>query len=326
MIQESNNKILITGGAGYLGSSLVNYLESLKYNLIIFDNLSQNNHNIVKEKSKKITLVQADINNAEKLKKHIEGVGTVIHLAGTSDGKSGEKNPKLTIKNNLTPFLNLIEESKKNGVKKFIFTSTFGVYGHDYRDELREDLEPNPCDIYSITKLQCEKILKEQTNDTFKAITLRSSMIHGLSPRMRFDFIVNYLSIKALVNKKIKIINGSQTRPLIHIKDISKVISYFIKQDFKYSNYECYNIHENNYSIKDIADIISKRLKNIEIEYVNSMKKENSFILNSDKIKFNYDLKFGYDLKYGINQILNHYKNKSNFNFKDVKYYNGKLD
>lgn len=324
---NTGKKILVTGGAGYIGSILSEKILAANYHLVIFDNFSITDEGIQNLKPKHHQkIINGDLRNIEQWKDAVNGVDTIIHLAGVSDGKSGERNPALTKEINQTSFPALVVESKKAGVSRFILASTFGVYGNHYGKPLTENLEVNPVDSYSESKVFGEKVLQENNSNDFTTSSLRIAMVYGVSHRMRFDFIVNNLVIKALTENKLTVYGGSQKRPQIHIQDITNYLLNFIQFDKELISGKVYNAGGQNYSIRKIVDSIKDSIGNIQIEYLPSRKNEYSFDLDSTRIKQYLKLKPKHSIENGINEIKEAYYSGLWRNINKSKYYNYKRD
>lgn len=322
-MEKRGNKILVTGGAGYIGSVLSEKILANDYHLIIFDNFSITDDGIQNvEFNPNIKIINGDIRDIEKWKSSVEGVDTIIHLAGVSDARSGKQNPNLTKEINKTAFPALVEESKRAGISRFILASTFGVYGNQYKLPLTEDLDINPIDPYSESKAYGEIIMKESNTDNFTTACLRIAMVYGVSQRMRFDFIINNLVIKALIDKKLTVWGGEQRRPQIHIQDITDYLMKFIEFDKKVISGKVLNAGAYNPTIREIAETVKDSIGNIRIEYLSKRENEDSFVLDSNKIKNVLQLQPYKSISFGIEELIESYNSGMWKNINDKKYYN----
>ncbi|MHA1381940.1 MAG: NAD-dependent epimerase/dehydratase family protein [Candidatus Helarchaeota archaeon] len=196
-MSKNIRNVLVTGGGGYIGSVLTRKLINKDYSVIVFDNFSFSDIGIKNlKKNQSIDVIKGDIRSQKDVNKVFENINidAVIHLAAISDGMSGRRDPSLTKEINIDAFYQFAKKSKAEGVDRFIFASTFGVYGNQYKFPITENLKVNPVDPYSISKSEGEKILKELNSSQFTTTSLRIAMVYGVSPRMRFDFIVNYMT------------------------------------------------------------------------------------------------------------------------------------
>ena len=200
-------KIMVTGGAGYVGSSLVpkliraghevRVLDLFIYGEDVFDDI---------ENKTNLKIFKGDIRDINLVKSSLEGADTVIHLACISNDPSFELNPSLGKEINLDSFRPLVEASREAGVTRFIYASSSSVYGIKEVENVTEEMELEPLTDYSKFKADCEKILAEYQSEDFTTVTIRPATVCGYSPRQRLDVIVNILSNHAYNNNKIKII------------------------------------------------------------------------------------------------------------------------
>lgn len=316
-------KILITGGAGYIGSVLSEKILQQYNELVIFDNFHITDDGISNIRSNpNLKIINGDIKDLESWKRAVDGIDTVIHLAGVSDGKSGKRDPELTIRINQGTFPYLVEEAKKAGVSRFVLASTFGVYGNGYQEPLSESLNTNPIDPYSKSKVFGENILNENTSDLFITTILRIAMVYGVSPRMRFDFIVNQMAIKALTEQKLTILGGHQRRPQIHIQDITDVMMQMLILDKSLISGETFNVGGQNPSIIEIAELIRKYLENTQLVVLSERENEDSFELDSSKIHDQLGIVPKLTIEDGILGIISSYVSGIWRDVKENKYYN----
>ena len=314
-------KILITGGAGYVGSALTPTLLKKGYQVTVLDlmiygdNVLDKHHNLKK--------VKGDIRNELLLKKIIPGHDIIIHLACISNDPSFELNPRLGKSINYDAFEPLVFISKKAKVKKFIYASSSSVYGIKKEKNVTEDMKLEPLTDYSNFKAQCEKILNKFSSDNFIVSTIRPSTVCGYARRQRLDLVVNILSNHAYHNRKIKVFGGKQLRPNIHIDDMVESYLTLIKADTKKINGEIFNVGFKNQSVNELAQDVKSVLGNdISIENLKS-NDDRSYHVNSSKI---YDI-LGFKTKKTIKDAVNDLKQAFEKNllpdsFKDEKYFN----
>lgn len=304
-------RLLITGGAGYIGSQLVKHalksgffvhvLDSMQPNVVAFDFLN----------NPKLTYFTGSLTDEDVLKRCTENVDYVIHLAGVSDGKAGKSDPEKTRKINIDTLDLLLSISKKAGVQRFIFASTMGVYGNEYRIPLTENLELRPIDPYSESKAIGETIVKNANTPFFSTLCLRMAMVYGVSASMRFDFIVNRLTIDALQNRQITIMGGSQKRPQVHIDDLCELFLKFLKMDKNLFDNECYNVVGVNPGINDIIDEIQKQVNGVVIQKLPLRENEDSFEMDGTKLIERTYHQFQRNIITGIKDIIEAYSLKN---------------
>jgi nucleoside-diphosphate-sugar epimerase len=248
-------KILITGGAGYVGSVLTPYLIKKNYQVTVLD-LMLYGETLMENKNLKI--IKGDIRNTELLKQTIKGNDIVIHLACISNDPSFELNPTLGKEINLDAFTPLVEISKNSGIKKFIYASSSSVYGVKIEKNVNENMSLEPLTDYSKFKADCEKILFKYKSKDFITVVLRPATVCGYSPRQRLDLVVNILTNLAYHNREITIFGGNQLRPNIHIQDMVRAYELFINMENEKINGKIFNVGFENLTINQLASEVQK--------------------------------------------------------------------
>lgn len=316
--------VLVTGGAGYVGAVLVPKLLDAGYKVKVLDLYIYGDHvlNSVKD-NPDLEEVKGDIRDRELLKKEIPGNNAVIHLACISNDPSYELDPDLGKSINYDAFINLVEVSKKSGVKGFIYASSSSVYGIKDEDQVTEDLPLEPLTDYSKYKAKCEGLLLEQAADDFVATVIRPSTVCGFSPRLRLDLTVNILTNHAINKGRIKVFGGNQKRPNIHIQDMTDLYLFLLEQDGNKINKKVYNAGYQNFTVLEIAEIVNKALGgNIPIDITPS-NDNRSYHVSSQKIKN----ELGFSAKHSIEEAVMDLKNafdagKIPNSMNDVRYFN----
>ena len=306
--------LLITGGSGYVGTRLINYLlqknnkiKIINYDLSIFgDEHLPNNNNFV--------YVKRDLRNIEDfkvvLRKH--NIDTVLHLACISNDPTFELDSDLSKSINFDCFEPLVKESKESGVKKFIYISTCSVYGISDNPNVDENHKLVPITDYNKYKALCEPVLKKHLDNNFQGVIIRPATVCGYSEKMRFDLTVNILTNYAYNKGFIRVFGGQQSRPNVHINDMCRLYEKLIMEDIKNYNGEIFNFGHQNMKIIDIANQIkeifkSKNNKNIEIKIEDS-KDIRSYNINSDKIKSKLGFEFRYKVADAVNDLINNFE------------------
>jgi nucleoside-diphosphate-sugar epimerase len=255
-----NQKILITGDKGYIGSVLSEVLISKGYEVTGLDACFFEDclvsHNVRNYHTTKKDI--REINSAD-----VTGFYAIVHLAGLSNDPLGEVSPGLTEDINLRSTLKLAELAKKAGVERFIYASSQSMYGIAKTDiELDEDdSEKNPVTAYARTKWEAEVQLKNLTNDSFNVICFRPSTVFGASPRLRCDIVFNSLVACAFTTGKIEIkSDGTPWRPVIHVRDVSNAFIAGIQAPLSLVSNRSFNvgIPNGNYTVRDLAEAAAK--------------------------------------------------------------------
>ena len=276
-------RVLVTGGAGYVGSVLVPKLINQGYDVRVLDIMYfPGGLDSVKDK---IEIIQGDIRDKEILEKSLKGVDYVIHLAAISNDPCSDLNPELTKQVNYEATKNLVELSKEAGVKRFIYASSSSVYGVKQEENVTEDLSLEPLTIYSQTKVWSEQAVREANDENFTTVILRPATVCGYSPRLRLDLALNTLTENAINKGKITVHGGEQKRPNIHIEDVTDYYLALLKIPKEKISGKTFNAGYENHPVMDIAKIVKGVIGNhVAIEKTDT-KDLRSYHISSEKIK-----------------------------------------
>ncbi len=290
-------KILVTGGCGYKGSYLIPLLLDAGHQIISVDTQWFGNY---LKKHKNLENLKLDIRDVKKIP--LKGVDAIIHLANIANDPAVELNPSLSWEVNVLAGQQLIDRAQRNGVSQFIFASSGSVYGIKDEPNVTEDLELVPISVYNKTKMVAERVFISY-QDKMKIHCIRPATVCGFSPRMRLDVSVNMFTYQALKNGKMTVFGGNQTRPNIHIKDISNVYKHFLENPHIESG--CYNAGFENISIKNIAEMVSEVIPSqIEVTESNDPR---SYRQDSTKL-LNTGFKPKFSVKDAIKEIAERFK------------------
>lgn len=317
-------KVLVTGGAGYVGAVLVPRLLNAGYLVTVVDLYLYGDVLRDCKGNPGLKEVKGDIRDLELLKRELKGVDAVIHLACISNDPSYELNPELGKSINYDAFLPLVRASKENGVKRFIYASSSSVYGVKDIPNVTEDVELEPLTDYSKYKALCEGILlKEQTGD-FVCLIVRPATVCGYSPRLRLDLTVNILTNHAVNNRMIKVFGGEQKRPNLHIEDMADFYIQALKWPSEKIAGKIYNVGYENHTVSDIARIVKSNLKMDDIKIVVEPTNDNrSYHISSALV----ERELGFRPKHTIDEAVRDLKaafdqGKIKDPMNDIRYYN----
>lgn len=264
---------LVTGGCGYKGSVLVPKLLARGYNVHVVDTMWFGNF---LEPHPNLSVTQGDVRDIDKIS--LDGIDTVIHLSSVANDPCGDLDPKLTWEISALATMQLADKAARTGVRQFIYASSGSVYGIKEEEQVTEELELKPISEYNKTKMVSERVLLSYTDKMVIQI-IRPATVCGYSPRMRLDVSVNMLTMQALSKGRITVFGGAQTRPNIHIDDITDLYLYFIDHP---EITGIYNAGFENISILDIARLVTKYVP-VEIVVMES-NDPRSYRVNSDKL------------------------------------------
>ena len=315
-------KILVTGGAGYLGAILVRKLLERHYYVRVLDQLIFGKESIQDLFShKNFDLVVGTIEDEYIVNKSLQDIDAVIHLACVSNDPCCELDPELTYKVNYLSTERLLKLSKQSGVKRFIFASSASVYGASADTLVTENSSTTPVSLYARTKLNCEEfIIKESTSD-FSTCCLRKATLYGYSPRMRFDLVVNIMTAMAVKEGKIVVNGGDQWRPLLHVNDAADAYIACLEAPESKINGQIFNVGSENFKIKDVANTIKTVFPNINILESFTVDKR-SYKLSFDKIKEVINFEPKNKVKEGVLDIKEAFDKNLINNYMDLNYYN----
>ena len=279
------NHVMITGGAGYVGSKLVPALLSKGYKVTVLD-LYLYGDVFSDLDNPHLREIKGDLRDANTVKQALSGgVDAVIHLACISNDPSFDLNPDLGKSINFDCFEPLVKASKEVGVKRFIYASSSSVYGVKEEPNVHEELPLEPLTDYSKFKAMCEKVLERHRAPGFVAVTIRPATVCGYAPRLRLDLSVNILTNFAVNKGFIKVFGGDQLRPNIHIDDMVDAYMLLLEADDAKVDGKIFNAGYENHSIMDIAHMVKKVVgKDVEIK-VEPTNDNRSYRVSSEKIK-----------------------------------------
>jgi len=260
-------KILVTGNKGYIGSVLTPMLIEKGYEVKGYDSgyfedclllPFDGNHSYIRKDIRDIT------------KEDMEGVDSIIHLAGLSNDPLGDFSPKLTEDINYFGTMRLAEMAKEAGISRFVYASSQSMYGvSDTSSELDEDdSEKNPVTAYAIAKWNAEQQLHLMSTDSFVVTSMRPSTVFGASPRLRCDIVFNNLVACAYTTGKIEIMSdGSPWRPVVHVKDVCSAFIAGLEAPASVVSGRSFNvgIADGNFTVRDIAEAAQRSVSGSEL-------------------------------------------------------------
>lgn len=260
----AKGKILVTGGAGYVGSVLVPKLIANGYEVKILDLYIYGKESLKScRQNPLLQEIKGDIRDIRAVKEAVKGIDAVIHLACISNDPSAELDTQLTKSINQDAFVPLLKASKSAGVERFIFASSSSVYGISDDPNVRETHKRVPVSEYNKTKAYCEDQLSSYYSDEFCIVTVRPATVCGYSPRLRLDLTVNILTNHAFHKNEITVFGGDQYRPNLHIEDMSDLYVQLLREPSQKISGQTFNAGYQNQKVIEIAEsvkwIVDKR-------------------------------------------------------------------
>lgn len=285
--KEGVKKVLLIGGAGYLGSVLCRKLLNQGYQVRVLDNLTYGDWGIRELYEKKnFEFLKGDIRNISDVVEAIKGVDAVVHLAAIVGDSVCVLDPKQTLEINYLATKTILEICKYFQINRFIFASTCSVYGKSSvpNIKLNEESLLNPLSLYAETKIECEKSILETIDENFSPTIFRMATLYGYSPNMRLDLAVNLMTVKALFDKEITIFGGEQWRPWLDLEDAADAYIRCLRTPLDKVRGEIFNVLSENYKIIDVGRKINSVFPQAKLE-VNLRKTDNrDYNVSFDKI------------------------------------------
>ena len=282
------NSIFVTGGAGYVGSSLVPDLLEKGYKVTVYDTMWFGDQFLPKQ-NKNLTVIKDDIRNTNNLKSACANHDVFLNLACISNDTSYALNKEFSKSVNFDAFEPMVVAAKSSGIRRFIYASTSSVYGISEKKNVREDHPLVPLTLYNKYKGMCEPLLLKHTDKNFEGVIFRPATVCGYTPRQRLDVSVNILTNFAVNKGMIKIFGGDQLRPNLHIKDYCEAVDVLLDSESEKIKDQIFNVGYENMSINQIANLVKivvEKLfseKKIKVEKV-ATDDNRSYHINSDKI------------------------------------------
>lgn len=286
MTKNSIKKVLVTGGAGYLGSVLVRRLLQKGYTVRVLDNLLHGGESLLGFYSyPNFEFLRGEIRDGNALDKSVDGVDAVIHLAAIVGDQACNLNSGATLKINYDSTINLIKVCKSHHINRFIFASTCSVYGRS-PGLLSESSLLDPLSLYAKSKLLSEKAILISINDNLHSTILRMSTIYGPSLRMRFDLVVNAMVAKAVKEKKIQVFGGNQWRPNIHVDDVADAFIQVLEAPLEDVKGQIFNVGSNdqNYQIIQLGKMVKKCVPEADLKICKELVDPRDYHVCFDKI------------------------------------------
>jgi len=284
-------KVLVTGGAGYIGSVLVRQLLQKGYKVRALDSLKFGGDALYEVMlNPNFEFIKGDIRNTKDVETALKDIDAVAHLAAIVGDPACKKFSDEAHETNWNGSVALFEAAEKAGIKKFVFASTCSNYGKmpDPDSFVTETSELRPVSLYAELKVKFEKyILEERKNSNMCATSLRFSTVYGFSPRIRFDLTVNEFTRNATINGEQEIWGAQFWRPYCHVEDLARAVIIVIETDNAKVKSEVFNVGstDENYNKGMIIEEVCKVVPNVKVNYVDMNEDPRDYRVNFDKIK-----------------------------------------
>jgi len=322
-------KVLLIGGAGYVGSVLTEELLERGYSVKIFDRFYYGDKGIEKFKDR-VEIIAGDMRDMKP--EILEEVGAVVNIGGLSNDPTAEYNPKANYEMNTLATRLSAELCKKAGIKRYVFASSCSIYDIGVKDEEKdvifdETAKVSPKAAYSSSKYEAEKILLSLKDKDFSPVILRKGTIYGFSYRMRYDLVVNTFVKDALTRGYITpFYGGEMWRPLIDIRDVAKAYILCIEAEDEKVSGEIFNLVYRNFRISELALRVRSALKSIGIEIDirpdYRYRGVRSYRVSGEKIKNRLGFTPTISVEESVVDMVEKIKKYNCLNFEDPIYYN----
>lgn len=279
--------VLVTGGAGYIGSVLTRRLLAQGYHVTVLDNGIVASVSRYEPHMDGVIYLQGDIRDGCELPSLLKGVDSVVHLASIVGDPACNVDPDLAWETNYLGTIRLAEACRKAEVRRFVFASTCSNYGYQGDEEVDEWTPMNPQSIYARTKVMSEHYLLSVRSPGFRPCILRFATVYGLSPRMRFDLAVNAMTIKAVLRQEVIVQGGDQWRPFVHVADATRGIAHALERATDSSMPEIYNCGSTteNYRLRELGELIVREVHDAKLSISANEIDQRSYRVNFDHIR-----------------------------------------
>ena len=307
-------RVLVTGGAGYIGCHVVEELLKKNHLPVVFDTFYWGRDSI-EPFLDRIEIIEGDCRNSKDIIYALEGVDAIIHLAGIVGEFACASYPKAHFSINVEStrtLINCCTALELELVRDFIYSSSCSVYGNvqGLYEEVTEETPPAPLSAYADAKLQSEKIILDQAKQIphFHPTILRLTTVFGWSRRPRLDLVTNLFAYRAWKEGKISIFgDGQQCRSFIHVKDVARAFVKTLEAPRYIRSSKIYHLGEesNNITVNKLAEIVKTILPNTKIEYIKDKPTDRrDYRINSQKLKNNIDWRAEYSIQEGIQELI----------------------
>jgi nucleoside-diphosphate-sugar epimerase len=321
-------RILITGGAGYVGSTLAPLLLGAGHKVRVLDRLAYGGESLLGVWSNPdFEFVHGDVRDSEKRREAVTGCDAVVHLAAIVGDPACAREPDLARAINLDASMELIEESRKAGVQRFVFASTCSNYGKmtDPSKFVDEESELRPVSLYAETKVAVEKILLASAGaDNWCPTPLRFATVFGVSPRMRFDLTINEFTMEMITKKHLVVFGEQFWRPYVHVFDAARGIALILSSPRDRVSGRVFNVgsSDQNLQKQQIVELIQPMAPDAKVEFVRKNEDPRDYRVSFSRILNELNYKTTRSVVDGISEVANLIRAGAISNLADSRYRN----
>ena len=300
-------RVLVTGGAGFIGSHLTRMLLDRSYNVRVLDNFTYGYAGLSAIRNHpRLEIVTGDICNLRDVSRAMRDVDGVVGLAAIVGDPACNLDPEETINLNYAATKILAECADFYRVQRLVFASSCSVYGASLKEDdlLNERSRLNPVSLYARTRVLSENIIFDRCGDT-EPVVLRLATVFGLSPRMRFDLVVNTLTARAVVDRTIAIFGGRQWRPNVHCRDAARAFLAALEAPGDKVAGEVFNVggDENNHRIMEIGEIVASVVGEVAVSLQNEIPDPRDYRVSFEKIRRVLNFVPEYAVRDGVREV-----------------------
>jgi len=324
-MKKDNNtkKVLITGGGGYIGSVVTRYLLEKGFDIRVLD-LFIYGRDSLSGMLNDVEVVQGDIRDTPFVRKCLQDVDAVIHLAAIVGAPESSRIPRLTWEINYEATKHLVNEMKKSEIPRMIFVSTCSNYGRSGDAFASEDTVLDPISPYSESKVAAEEYILSQKDSNFHPVICRLATVFGVSPRMRFDLLVNQFVADAFFKKEL-IIFGHQGRTFVHIKDVARVFEMLLQTNVEKISGEVFNVgstKNSNFTKPELGQIVAGCVPGAKLTVLEKGSDLRDYKVSFDKISRVFGFRTKYSIEDGVEEILEYLEKNPGLDPYSPKYSN----
>jgi nucleoside-diphosphate-sugar epimerase len=297
-------RVLITGGAGFIGSHLTRMLLDAGYHVRLLERFDYGRAGIEGLRHPRLEIMQGDICNSRDVSRAVRDVDGVLALAAIVGDPACNLDPEETVNLNYTATKILVETCNFYGVRRLVFASSCSVYGASENDLLTERSRLNPVSLYARTRVLSENIIFDRRGDV-EPVVLRLSTVFGLSPRMRFDLVVNTLTARAVVDGRISVFGGDQWRPNVHCRDVARAFVRALEAPGAAVAGEIFNVGGDNlnHRIAELGKMVADIVGDVTVDYKSEVPDPRNYRVSFEKIRRTLGFEPEYTVARGIEEV-----------------------
>jgi nucleoside-diphosphate-sugar epimerase len=305
----SRAPIVVTGGAGYIGSVLVRRLLAAGEHVRVLDRMLHGAHGLTGlEGEGRLDVQSHDLRDPRTFEEALAGADTVIHLAAIVGDKACAQDEEVAVQTNWTATVAFARRAAALGVRRFVFASTCSVYGEGRNETLTETSPVHPLSLYAETRRHAEiGILEMVGKESFEPVILRFGTVYGLSARMRFDLVVNLLTLRAVRSGEITIFGGAQWRPFVHVTDIARALELAMGEPLPIGTDPILNVGDNleNYQLRDLKEEYERAVPGVRVKIAPEATDPRTYRVAFDRIERLWGFRASRRVRDGIEEIAN---------------------